>query len=436
MNEHPNEIEMEKKLLSAMWLKDGVIIPDVSAIVKAEDFYRVEHRLIFAATVAVYERGDIPDPVLVKEELERRGEFKRIDHICFHALIDMEFSTARATTYAQKIREAALRRRLIRLSKELIYESGEGMKPVSDLVAKVEKMATAITKSTVEQPWGDAKDLIQQGLDAIRARKKNGGLQGLRTGLYDLDEMTGGLKAPDLIILAARPAMGKTALAMNIAMRAARDVPVLIFSLEMSKGQLMDRVYSSFSGVNLTRIINGMTSKDEDNAISDAMGRLDGRKFAIDDTGDLSISELKMRARQFKHQNGLGLIVVDYLQLIRGGIKENRVQEVSEISRGLKALAKELNVPVFALSQLSRNVELRAEKKPQLSDLRDSGSIEQDADIVMFLYRPEYYERTEENKNLALITLAKNRNGATGEKVLHFDAETVRFRDALKEKRQ
>lgn len=436
MNEYPNEIEMEKKLLSAMWLKDGVIIPDVAAIVKAEDFYRVEHRLIYAATVAVYERGDIPDTVLVKEELERRGEFKRIDHIYFHALIDAEFSTARATTYAQKIREAALRRRLIRLSKELIYESGEEMKPISDLVAKVEKMATAITKSTVEQPWGDAKDLIQQGLDAIRARKKNGGLQGLRTGLYDLDEMTGGLKAPDLIILAARPAMGKTALAMNIAMRAARDVPVLIFSLEMSKGQLMDRVYSSFSGVNLTRIINGMTSKDEDNAISDAMGRLDGRKFAIDDTGDLSISELKMRARQFKHQNGLGLIVVDYLQLIRGGIKENRVQEVSEISRGLKALAKELNVPVFALSQLSRNVESRADKKPQLSDLRDSGSIEQDADIVMFLYRPEYYERTEENKNLALITLAKNRNGATGEKVLHFDAETVRFRDALKEKRQ
>lgn len=431
MDEYPNELEIEKKLLSAMWLKDGLIIPNIVNIVEAEDFYRPQHRMIFQATVDVYNNGTPPEVLLVENELERRGELGRVERYYLHSLIDMEFSTARAETYARKIKEASLRRKMIYLSKELIAESGTEMKSIEELVNKVEQMATTLTTGTPKQMWQTTKELFVEEHRWICNAGNSEGLQGVRTGLYDLDEMTGGgLKATDLIILAARPSMGKTALALNIAIAAARDVPVLIFSLEMSKAQLMHRISSFTSGVKLARILAGNLTDREKEAIESAMTRFENRFFAIDDTGDLSISALKMRARQFKYKHGLGLIVIDYLQLIQSSTAYvgNRVQEVSEVSRKLKALAKELNVPVLALSQLSRNLEMRADKRPMLSDLRESGSIEQDADIVMFLYRDEYYHHDDtENKNIAEIIMAKNRNGATGFKRFKFDAEHTCF---------
>lgn len=339
-----------------------------------------------------------------------------------------ELSTVRATTYAKTIREKSIRRQIVDLSKELANDATNDTKTLEDLVAKAGQITTCLTTSTNDEPWFYAKDLSIQAYDNAIARGKVQGLQGIRTGLHNLDEMTGGLKKSDLIILAARPSMGKSALALNIALAAARDVPVLVFSLEMSKAQLVDRLISSVSGVNLKRILGGGLSKDEMSRILDVSPEMEKRKLSIDDTGGLRISELKMRARQFKHKQGLGLIVIDYLQLIRGS-KADRVQEVSEVSRELKALAKELDVPVLALSQLSRNLEMRTDRRPRLSDLRESGSIEQDADIVMFLYRDEYYNRTEENKNIAEIIMAKNRNGATGDRKFRFVPECVCFYD-------
>lgn len=426
-NEFPESIETEKKLISAMWLKNGLIIPDIVNIVKAEDFYRPEHRVIYEATVAVYERGTPPNPLLIEEELRRRDKLKFIDTKYLLGLVDAEYSTARATTYAKTIRELSKRRQIIDLSKEMIACAGEEFHSMEELMGKNEQITTVLMSTANEQPWGNMENLIKAGAEVISARQEAQGLQGVRTSLYDLDEMTDGLKKSDLIILAARPSMGKTALALNIALAAARDVPVLVFSLEMSKAQLVDRLISSVSGVNLKRILGGGLSKDEMSRIFDVLPEMEKRKLSIDDTGGLRISELKMRARQYKHENGLGLIVVDYLQLIRGS-KADRVQEVSEVSRELKALAKELDVPVLVLSQLSRNVEMRADRRPQLSDLRESGSIEQDADIVMFLYRDEYYNRDSEEQNIAEIIIAKNRNGPIGFKRFQFEKEIVRFR--------
>lgn len=429
-NEFPESIETEKKLISAMWLKNGLIIPDIANIVKAADFYRPEHRVIYEATVAVYERGTPPNPLLIEEELRRRDKLKFIDTKYLLGLVDAEYSTARATTYAKTIRELSKRRQIIDLNKEMIACAGEECHSMEELIGINEQITTVLMSTANEQPWGNMENLIKAGAEVISARRGKQGLQGARTGLHDLDEMTGGLKKSDLIILAARPSMGKTALAMNIALAAARDVPVLVFSLEMSKAQLVDRLISSVSGVNLKRILDGELSKDEMSRIFDVLPEMEKRKLSIDDTGGLRISELKMRARQYKHENGLGLIVVDYLQLVQSSKAYigNRVNEVSEVSRELKALAKELDVPVLALSQLSRNLEMRADRRPQLSDLRESGSIEQDADIVMFLYRDEYYNRDSEEQNIAEIIIAKNRNGPIGFKRFQFDKEIVRFR--------
>lgn len=430
-NEFPESIEIEKKLISAMWLKNGLIIPDIVNIVKVEDFYRPEHRVIYEATVAVYERGTAPNPLLIEEELRRRDKLKFIDLQYLLGLVEAEYSTARATAYAKTIRGKSIRRQIVDLGKELADDATNDTKTLEDLVAKSEQITTVLTTSTNDKPWFCAKDLTIQAYDNLIARGKVQGLRGLKTGLHDLDEMTGGLKKSDLIILAARPAMGKTALALNIALAAARDIPVLIFSLEMSREQLSDRLLSTVSGVNLARIIDGHLSKVELESIQDALPIIGDRNWSIDDTGGLNISELKMRARQFKHENGLGLIVVDYLQLIQSSkaYAGNRVNEVSEVSRALKTLAKELDVPVLALSQLSRNLEMRADRRPQLSDLRESGSIEQDADIVMFLYRDEYYNRDSEEKNIAEIMIAKNRNGATGARKFRFVPECVCFYD-------
>ena len=427
MNEEfTNEIEMEKRLLSALWLREGDAIPRVTEILRPEYFYRPFHRLIYEATIDLYNSGAAVDIILVEQELKRRGQLS--DRFYLFSLAEMEYTTSRAETYAKEIREKARQRRLASMSKELLSEIDAGNKTTEELLSEMEKAITEVT-ATSGKTTESLKDAQGQSLKEMLARRANKGkLLGVTTGFIDLDAATSGLCKSNLIILAARPSMGKTALALNTAGQAAKDVPVLFFSLEMSKVELIQRLWSMESQVAATKIRNGWLTDDELEYVVNAAGRLEERQLYIDDTAGITLSEMRMRARRLKHEHGLGLIVVDYMQLIQGSkeYRGNRVQEVSEISRGLKSLSKELEVPVLALSQLSRQVEMRAEKKPQLSDLRDSGSIEQDADIVMFLYREQYYDRDIED-NTAEVIIAKNRNGSTGTVGLVFERTYLQF---------
>lgn len=430
----PNAIDYEKKLLSAMMLKGGVAIPSVTEKLSADDFYRPEHRIIFNAIVAVYNRLDAPiDPVLVLEELNRTGDLKRVDAKYFLSLVDQEFTTARALVYAETIKEKAVKRRIIDLSEGLKQKAYTEVVTVEQLMTDVEKFL--FKSDDDESTFEPSHKLAALAYERTAALNKTQGLTGVATGLWDLNKATNGLQKGELILLAARPSMGKTALALNIAQGAANSNKVVaVFSLEMSKLQIGIRLLSAISGVESTKISTGknVSNRDFERLIS-ALEDMEEHPVYVDDTSGLSVANVRMKLRRFKQEHGLDLVIIDYLQLMSGS-GENRVQEISGISRGLKSLAKEFDVPVLALSQLSRNVEMRAEKKPQLSDLRESGSLEQDADIVMFLYRDEYYNRDEtDNENLAELIIAKNRNGAIGSLTLFFRKETLRFSDYLRE---
>ncbi len=428
MKEYPAALEVEKSLISAMMLKDGKIIPSVAAIVDAEDFYRPAHRAIFRALVAVYNAGTPPNVLLVEEELRRTGELNRVGRTYLFGLVDIEFTTARAERYAKEIHEKATLRRLIEMSETLIENAYRQERTASELAADFERglMQTLGTKNSAAD---SLSDLAIEACQRAFERRNQQGLTGVPTGFIDLDRVTNGLKKSDLILLAARPSMGKTALALNIAVNAAASgKSVMVFSLEMSKEQLSNRALSSASRVSATKFDTGDLSADEINCLLSGLERLDKIPIYIDDTAGITVADMRAKLLQFRHEHGLDLVVIDYVQLMQGKRLENRVQEVSEISRNLKALAKQFDVPILALSQLSRAVELRADKRPQLSDLRDSGSLEQDADIVMFLYRDEYYNRDEcENRRIAELNIAKNRNGATTSIRLLFQNEIVRF---------
>lgn len=434
MKQYPAAIEIEKSLLSAMMLKDGAAIPAVAAQVSAEDFYRPAHRAIFRALVAVFDAGTPPDVLLVESELRRTGELKRVNREYLFSLVDLEFTTARAERYAREIHEKATLRRLIEMSEILIENAYKQETAASELAANFERDLVR-TLGTGNSGIESSKDGILTACQRAFDRRQNHDLTGITTGLIDLDNVTNGLQKTDLIYLAARPSMGKTALALNIAVNAARAGKIVaVFSLEMSKEQLHTRMLSSASRVPATKINTGDISDDDIGCLIDAADTLNRHPIFIDDTAGITVADMRTKLLQFKQEHGLDLVVIDYVQLIQGKRSENRVQEVSEISRNLKALAKVFNVPILALSQLSRAVEMRADKRPQLSDLRDSGSLEQDADIVMFLYRDEYYNRDDtDNRNIAELIIAKNRNGATKSIRLLFNSEIVRF-DSLTRK--
>lgn len=438
MPQYPECIEKEKKLLSAMQLKEGAIIADVAEILRAEDFYREEHKLIYRAILAVYARGVPPDVLMIEEELTRRNELVKVNRLYLFSLIDYEFTTTRAVAFAKEIKAKAIKRRLIDLCGNLIAKAEEDRATVDELLSEFESTLTTIENSrpTVGE---ELQPILRRTYDEACERRKNGGrLLGISTGLFYVDRLTCGLKKTDLIILAARPSMGKTALAMNIAIKASRTTSVLFFSLEMSAEQLGQRIIGSASDVKVSAIQNGTFDVKEHEQICEGIASLDDNRMIIDDTAGLRLSEIRIRSRRHVKKDNVGLIVIDYLQLIQGGrdYKDNRVQQVSEISRGLKALAKELDIPVLALSQLNRQVEQRADKRPQLADLRESGSIEQDADIVMFLYRDEYYNRDSEAAGTAELIIAKNRNGATGVTGLQFERELCLFRNLIMEEPQ
>lgn len=420
-------IELEKRLLSALMLRDGEAVVEVVDVLAANDFYRPEHKKIYAAILRLHAADVAPDFTLIKDELLKAGDSSRSILESLGGLSELEYTTARVPHYAQRIKAAAQLRRLVEIGRELSDSASKGGATTMEVLADVEKKLTAVVDKDLRALTSAAELALETFDDILKPQAE----ADVPTGFRYIDKLTGGgLKKSDLIILAARPSMGKTTLAINIAANAARTHSVLIFSLEMSRKQIGKRLVSAMSRVNAMRIQAGASAltRGEATAITDACKSIGELKFFVDDSRGITLSVIRAKAQKLKREKGLDLIVIDYLQLIQCGNRYagNRVLEVSELSRGLKILAQELDVPVLVLSQLSRAVEQRADKKPLLSDLRESGSIEQDADIVMFLYREDYYDR-ESEKDTAEVIIAKNRNGATGSVPLRFEKEYTLF---------
>ena len=428
----PQNLDAEMSLLGAV-LIDEETLADISEHVNAGDFYDKRHATIYDAMMRLYEKHKPVDLLTLTDELKRKKELETIGGSAYLTeLTNYVPTAAHAETYAEMVAQKAVRRRLIRASSEISEMGFDEDTTTQELLEKAEAELFSVSDQSLKQDLTSLESILTESFDRLEELHRNkGSLRGVRTGYRDLDNMTAGLQRSDLIILAARPAMGKTTLVTNLAYNVATIAKqsVLFFSLEMSKDQLVDRMLADASGVDSWNIRTGNLSDDDFSKLSDAMGEMAEAPIYIDDTPGLSVLEMRTKARRAAHEHPLGLIIVDYLQLMQaaGRSDGNRVQEVSEISRGLKLIARELNVPVIALSQLSRSVESRTPQVPQLADLRESGSIEQDADIVMFIYREEYYNPDTDRQRITDLIIAKHRNGPTGKVELYFHPERLRF---------
>ena len=431
----PQNPEAEASLLGAI-LIDADALVKIADIVGINDFYDDKHKHIYEAVIALYERRSPIDVLTLSDQLKTAGFLDMIGGPSYLTELTNFVPTAtHVEQYADIVAQKAMRRRLIRTSQELTTLGFDESKQLKDLIEEAETRLFDVSKQHVKQSIVSIETILADSFDRLdELHKDKGKIRGIPTGFRDLDNVLAGLQRSDLFILAARPSMGKTAFVLNLAHNIAIQAkePVLFFSLEMSKEQLVDRLLSMESGVDAWALRTGNLTDQDFEKIGQAMGTLSEAKISIDDTPGVSVSDMRTKARREAHQNGLGLIIVDYLQLMSGGAKfsgsDNRVQEISEISRGLKGIARELNVPVIALSQLSRSVENRTPQIPQLADLRESGSIEQDADVVAFIYREDYYNPETENKGIATILIKKHRNGATDNIDLFFDRDKQRFR--------
>lgn len=430
----PHNIDAEKSLLGAILIDQEVLI-DVVEIVKATDFYDKRHGKIFAGMIHLYQNHEGVDLITVTDELKKSGHLDEIGGSTYLAELTNHVPTAaHASSYAEIVSQNAVRRRLIKASADINSLAFDENLTVPQLLGQSEAELFSVSDSSLKQDLTSISDILDTSFDRINDLYVNKGvLRGVKTGYRDLDNMTAGLQRSDLIILAARPAMGKTTLVTNLAYNVAtiEKKTVLFFSLEMSKEQLIDRMLADAAGVDSWNIRTGNLSEEDFAKLAEASGEMAEAPIFIDDTPGVSVLEMRTKARRAAHDGELGLIIIDYLQLMQGSgsaqSNSNRVQEVSEISRGLKLLARELNVPVIALSQLSRSVENRSPQIPQLADLRESGSIEQDADIVMFIYREAYYNPETERENITDLILAKHRHGPTGTVELYFHPERLRF---------
>ncbi len=428
----PQNIDAEKSLLGAV-LIDEETLADISEHVTVKDFYEKRHGIIYGGMMRLYEKHSPVDLLTLTDELKRKNEIESVGGSAYLTeLTNYVPTAAHAEAYAELVAQKAVRRRLIKASAEISELGFNEETTTQELLEKAEAELFSVSDQSLKQDLVSIESILTESFDRMEELHRNkGALRGVRTGYRDLDNMTAGLQRSDLIILAARPAMGKTTLVTNLAYNVATVAkqPVLFFSLEMSKEQLVDRMLADASGVDAWNIRTGNLSDDDFSKLSEAMGELAEAPIFIDDTPGLSVLEMRTKARRAMHEQPLGLVIIDYLQLMQGSGRDggNRVQEVSEISRGLKLIARELNVPVIALSQLSRSVETRSPQIPQLSDLRESGSIEQDADIVMFIYREAYYNPETERENLTDLIIAKHRNGPTGKIELYFHPERLRF---------
>jgi replicative DNA helicase len=414
-------------------LIDEEVLADVSDKLKALDFYDKRHEQIFAAMLRLYEHHRPVDLLTLSDELKKKDELEMVGGSAYLTeLTNYVPTSAHATAYAEMIAQKAVRRRLIKASSDIAELGYDEERDVSELLSNAESELFSVSDASSHQELVSLEQILTESFDRIEELHRGGGkLRGIATGWRDLDNMTAGLQRSDLIILAARPAMGKTTLVTNLAYNVAtkEKKSVLFFSLEMSKEQLVDRMLADASGVDAWNIRTGNLSDEDFEKLSHAMGEMAEAPIFIDDTPGVTVMEMRTKARREAHNNPIGLIIIDYLQLMQGSGRSdgNRVQEVSEISRGLKLIARELNVPVIALSQLSRSVENRSPQIPQLSDLRESGSIEQDADIVAFIYREAYYNPETDRQNVTDLIIAKHRNGPVGRVELYFHPERLRF---------
>ncbi len=431
----PQDIVAEKSLLGAIMLSDSVL-PEILTILKPGDFYDERHRMIFEAMLNLYDQHRPVDLLTLTSELKSLKNLKQIGGAPYLTELTNFVPTAsHAKAYAEIIEKASVRRRLIRAGNEISNKAYEDDADVDNLIGAAEKQLFEVSDKIVKSDYTPMDELLADAFDRIEELHKNkGALRGLKTGFRDLDKKTAGFQKGDLIIIGARPAMGKTTFAQNLAYNIAsmNKKGVLFFSMEMAKNEIVDRMISDVSGVDNWKMRTGNLSDEEFSRIGDALGEMDEIPIFIDDTSSMTIMELRNKARRAMHDHDIGIVIVDYLQLIQGSDRYagNRVQEVTEISRGLKILARELEIPVVALAQLSRSVTGRDDPRPVLSDLRESGSIEQDADLVMFLHRPDYYRQNDDNYEETHITellIAKHRHGAIGKIELYFHPELLRF---------
>ncbi len=429
----PQNVDAEMSLLGAV-LIDEDVLADASEIVKGRDFYDKRHQMIYEGMLRLFEHHKPVDLLTLSDELKKKDHLDDVGGSAYLTeLTNYVPTAAHAATYAEMVAQKAVRRRLIKASGDISELGYDEDFNVQELLEKAEAEIFSVSDASAKQDLTSIEQILLDSFDRLEELHRNkGALRGVKTGYRDLDNMTAGLQRSDLIVLAARPAMGKTTLVTNLAYNVAtlNKQSVLFFSLEMSKEQLIDRMLSDVSGVDAWNIRTGNLSDEDFAKLSEASGEMAEAPIYIDDTPGLTVLEMRTKARRAAHQAPLGLVVVDYLQLMSSSSSRpdgNRVQEVSEISRGLKLLARELNVPVIALSQLSRSVESRSPQIPQLADLRESGSIEQDADIVMFIYREAYYNPDTDRENITDLIIAKHRNGPVGKVELYFHPERLRF---------
>lgn len=427
----PYNLEAEQSLLGSILISTDAI-PLVMEIVKPEDFYREAHRHIYEAIVNLYARGEPADPITIAEELKARGVLEQVGGKPYlHTLVSIVPTAANAKYYAQIVERNGILRSLIKVATKIADLSYQAPEDVETVIDKAESLLFGVSQKRISEKFIHIKDLLTEGFEQIeKLYEKRAHVTGIPTGFVKLDELTSGLHPSDLIVVAARPSMGKTSFALGIAQNVAlqEKIPVAIFSLEMARQQLAQRLMCAEARVDAQALRTGNLKEEDWPKLSNAVGRLAEAPIFIDDTPNITIMEVRAKARRLMAKQKLGLIIVDYLQLMQGnGRSENRQQEISEISRALKILGRELNVPVIAVSQLSRAVEQRQDKRPLLSDLRESGAIEQDADLVLFIYRDEYYNRDSEDRGTAEIIIGKHRNGPTGTVKLAFLEHYAKF---------
>lgn len=427
----PQNVEAEQAVLGAMLLSHDAVIVAMEKL-QSQDFYRDVHRIIFEAMEHLHRENKEIDVITLPDELKRMKKLDDVGGLEYVLnLPNLVGSAANIEYYANIVAEKALVRNLISTCTELTTEAYDGQKETEALLDDAERRILQLSDTKNRGDFASVGAVVEVTLDKITKLYENkAGLTGLPTGFRDLDRMTSGLQPSDLILVAARPSMGKTAFTLNIAQNVGvrQHKTVAFFSLEMSQEQLVQRLLCQIAHIDSQKLRTGQLNSDEEwTRLTDACDKLYESPIYIDDTPGISVAEMRSKARRLKSEHGLDLIIVDYLQLMQGRNAESRQQEISEISRSLKALARELKVPLIALSQLSRSVESRQDKRPMLSDLRESGALEQDADIVSFLYREDYYDKETENQHITEVILAKHRNGPVGSVKLYFKNEFTLF---------
>ncbi len=432
----PHNVEAEESVLGSVMLS-----PDAANIafekLQAEDFYKPAHQAIFEAVASLFDGNQPIDAVTVADQLRRTNELERVGGANYLAtLLDGVPTTSNIAYYAEIVSETAARRRLLRAGSIVGSLAMQTERRIEDVLDASEAEIFRVAERQVGDGLAPVGPLLQSTLERIEELGARGGeITGLATGFRDLDRRLAGLQPANLVVIAARPSMGKTALAMNIAQNVAeRDNTVAVFTLEMSREEVVQRLLSSMAGVDSHRLRTGQLTPDLWNRVVRETSRLYQMPFFVDDSSDLTVTSIRAKCRRLARKRGLSLVVVDYLQLMQGaGSSESRQQEIADISRSLKNLARELRIPVIAVSQLNRALEQRENKRPRLGDLRESGAIEQDADIVMFIYRDEYYNPGSDQPGLAEVNIAKHRSGAVGTVLMNFAAEFTRFRNYTSE---